>query len=231
MHGRGGASQFAILGDIVGYGAEPQVVVDDVMALAAQGAIVIQGNHDALAAAGHAPPQALTMEDASTGWTQDQLTQAQRGFLAGLPLKAVVGQAALVHASADAPEQWRYVDDPRVAAQSLDAATAQDGVRYVFGGHVHRQMLYFRGTGRGLMPFDPTPGVAIPVPAHRQWLATAGSVGQPRDGHVQAMYAVFDAAAAELTFHRVDYDHQGAAAAIRAAGLPGYFASRLEEGR
>ena len=58
-----------------------------------------------------------------------------------------------------------------------------------------------------------------------------GSVGQPRDGRPQAMYALFDSTRAQLTFHRVDYDLAGAAAAIRAAGLPPYFAQRLEQGR
>ena len=81
------------------------------------------------------------------------------------------------------------------------------------------------------MPFAPQPGVAVPVPTHRQWLATVGSVGQPRDGNPQAMYAVLDTERALLTFHRVPYDHYSAAAAIRHAGLPEFFAHRLEEGR
>ena len=136
-----------------------------------------------------------------------------------------------MHASADAPDRWRYVDDARVASQSLDAATAQDGIRYVFGGHVHQQMLYYRGTGRELMRFNPTPGVAVPVPRNRQWLATVGATGQPRDGNRQAMYALFDTRAERLGFHRVSYDHQSAADAIRAAGLPDYYATRLEQGR
>jgi diadenosine tetraphosphatase ApaH/serine/threonine PP2A family protein phosphatase len=81
------------------------------------------------------------------------------------------------------------------------------------------------------MMFTPTPGVAIPVPKHRKWLGTIGSAGQPRDGNTQAMYALFDTDRAQLTFHRVRYDHLGAAAAIRRAGLPAYLADRLELGR
>ena len=60
---------------------------------------------------------------------------------------------------------------------------------------------------------------------------TVGSVGQPRDGDTRAMYAVYDDAVGRITFHRVPYDHAAAAAAIRRAGLPELFASRLEEGR
>ena len=81
------------------------------------------------------------------------------------------------------------------------------------------------------MKFKPTPGVAVPVPKHRHWLATIGSVGQPRDGNPQAMYALFDTDKMQLTFHRVAYDHAAAAAAIRRAGLPAYFADRLERGQ
>jgi len=73
--------------------------------------------------------------------------------------------------------------------------------------------------------------VAIPVPAHRQWLATVGSVGQPRDGDTRAMYALFDATQARLGFHRVAYDHRAAAAAVRHTAQPEWFAQRLEEGR
>ena len=108
---------------------------------------------------------------------------------------------------------------------------ADPQVRYVFGGHVHRQMLYFRGGAGKLMPFSPTPGVPIPVPRHRRWLATVGAVGQPRDGQTDATYAMFDEAAQLLTFHRVAYDVQSAAEAIRATPLPVSFADRLETGR
>lgn len=225
-----GVQRYAFLGDLVGYGADPVAVLERVMALADQGATVLQGNHDA--AAVHPPANAVTVGENGATWTHAQLGDTHRRFLAQLPLMAVDGEVLLVHASADAPERWRYVDDGHSAGASLDAAAANwPDVRYVFGGHVHHQTLHYRGAGRGLMTFVPTPGIAVPMPAHRRWLATVGSVGQPRDGDPRAMYAVFDSGAARTTFHRVAYDHQGAAAAIRAAGLPAYFSQRLEAGR
>jgi diadenosine tetraphosphatase ApaH/serine/threonine PP2A family protein phosphatase len=116
-------------------------------------------------------------------------------------------------------------------ADSLNAAVKiSDEIRYVFGGHVHRQTLYYQGQGRGLMAFAPTAGAAIPVSAHRRWIATIGSVGQPRDGRTDAMYALFDRDKAQLTFARVPYDYGSAADAIRAAGLPEFFADRLLRG-
>jgi diadenosine tetraphosphatase ApaH/serine/threonine PP2A family protein phosphatase len=153
-------------------------------------------------------------------------------FLSKRPLTIQIESCLLVHASADTPSKWRYVDDGRSAKQSLEAATSQHpDIRYVFGGHVHQQTLYFKGQGRDLMSFNPVPEISIPTPKHRQWIATVGSVGQPRDGKPLAMYATFDMAQLKLTFHRVSYDHAGAAAAIRKAGLPEHFAKRLEEGR
>lgn len=229
-----GAERFALLGDLVGYGAEPRYVVQQAMALAAQGALLVQGNHDAQAV--RPPPaaaqQATSMAALSAAWTHAQLAAEERDFLAALPLTAVQDGVLLVHATADAPERWRYADNAVVAQQSLDAATQHPGVRHVFGGHVHQQSLFYRGTGRGLMRFAPMAGVAIPVAPHRQWLATVGSVGQPRDGDARAMYALLDTRAWLLRFERVAYDHEAAAAAIRATGaLPEFFAQRLERGQ
>lgn len=224
-----GASQFALLGDLVGYGADPKAVLSLARTLAREGALLIKGNHDDMAVA---PPAAVTsLGDSSAGWTHAQLDATDRQFLQQLPLTQTHQTCLLVHASADGPELWRYVYDQRAAAASLDAAAARSEVRHVFGGHVHMQTLYYRGAATGLMKFSPTPGVAIPVPRHRHWLATIGSVGQPRDGNPQAMYALFDDERLLLTFHRVHYDHQAAAAAIRRTGLPAFFADRLEQGR
>ena len=218
-----------MLGDLVGYGAEPAQVVDAVMQLAAAGAVVLGGNHDAMAV--QPPAQEEHQGDTSARWTHGQLDAAQRAFLAGLALQARVASAWLVHASADSPGDLPYGDNPQRSQRSLDAACAPAGVSHVFSGHLHHPRLYYRGGGRALMEFMPTPGVAIPVPAHRQWLATVGSVGQPRDGDTRAMYALFDATQARLGFHRVAYDHRAAAQAVRHTAQPEWFAQRLEEGR
>jgi diadenosine tetraphosphatase ApaH/serine/threonine PP2A family protein phosphatase len=225
-----GASAYAFLGDLVGYGAHPAEVLDTVMSLAAAGAVVLRGNHDEAALAPAAPHGQEAVQEVAARWTRGVLEERHLSFLAGLPLTARWEGALLVHASAEAPNDWVYVDHPMLAARSLAAAGAA-GVRQVFCGHVHHQRLFYQGRGRGLLAFEPTPGVAIPLAAHRAWLATVGSVGQPRDGDPRAMYALFDATQHRLAFHRVAYDHAAAAAAIRRAGLPAPFADRLEQGR
>jgi diadenosine tetraphosphatase ApaH/serine/threonine PP2A family protein phosphatase len=91
-------------------------------------------------------------------------------------------------------------------------------------------VLYFIGADQRPQPFLPMPGVPIPVPRHRRWLAIVGSCGQPRDGTPAACYATFDPERALLTYHRVPYDYEAAARKVRAAGLPEEFARRLERG-
>jgi diadenosine tetraphosphatase ApaH/serine/threonine PP2A family protein phosphatase len=225
-----GVTHWAVLGDLVGYGPQPAQVVAEVMRLQqSTGAVVLRGNHEEMALRG-AHGESIGAQTAK--WTHAQLSDNQREWIAHLPVTHIDGALMLVHASADQPERWHYVEDARAAARSLDAANGLfPEVRYVLGGHVHHQTLYYRGQGQQLLAFKPTPGVAVPVPSHRRWVATIGSVGQPRDGSPKAMYAVFDDNACRLTFHRVGYDHLAAARAVRDAGLPEFFAARLESGR
>lgn len=223
-----GAERLAFLGDLVGYGGQPAEVLERIQALATQGAVVLKGNHDAMALS--PPADASHHGSATAAWTGAQLSAAQRQFLTALPLTWHAPHVLLVHASAHHPERWHYVENERAAAASLDAAQHLHGdVRHVFGGHVHHQRLFYRGTGHSLMRFDPQPGVPVPTPRHRHWIATVGSVGQPRDGDPRSMYALFDSRASVLTFHRVPYDHLAAATAVRRSGMPTVLAEQLAQ--
>ncbi len=223
-----GAQQYAFLGDLVGYCAYPSEVVQIVMEAQSAGALVLQGNHDAM---GVKPPLDNQNHGSNSAtWTHQHLSSAERAFLASLPLQVESQGYLLVHASAHAPEKWPYVDSDRKAQICLNAAVERHQSKGVFVGHVHHQAFYYPGAGRNLMKFEPKPGTAIPVPVSRKFVATVGSVGQPRDGDTRAMYALLDTDALRLTYFRVAYDHQAAASAIRLAGLPNYFAERLEFG-
>jgi len=223
--GEQGAEEIAFLGDLVGYGANPAEVLEQVRARAAAGAVVVRGNHDAAVADASTDTMNRSAE-AVVGWTRQQLDPSQLAFLAGLPLLVRRDQICFVHASADRPADWTYVHDAGGAAGSLAAA----GATWVFSGHVHEPALYHLAPAGHALAFKPVPDVAVPVPAHRRWLAVVGSVGQPRDGNTAACYAIFDTRRATLTFHRVPYDWSVAAAKIRAAGLPEFLALRLERG-
>lgn len=220
-----GAERFVFLGDLVGYGADPAAVLDLIQSYAAEGAVVLLGNHDA-AALGDLTDTINDHARAAIEWTRTRLSHRHMAFLSGLPLIVHEENMTFVHASAAAPDKWIYVSDPLRAAASLEATPAA----YLLSGHVHEQMLYFTGAGGRPMAFVPTPGVPIPVARHRRWLVIAGSAGQPRDGNPAACYAMLDNARATLTYHRVPYPHLVAAGKVRAAGLPERLALRLEHG-
>ena len=220
-----GAEAWVLLGDYVGYGADPGWVVDRVQEFVRQGALAVQGNHD-LAVVNGPTPSMRPEPRQVIEWTRAQLSAAQIDFLASLPLTAQDGDRLYVHANAWSPEGWEYITGRMEAVRSLHATNC----RYTFCGHMHEPKLYNVSPTGKCGDFTPTPGVAIPVPPHRQWLVIPGSAGQPRDGNPAACYAMLDDDAGTLTYHRVPYDHESAGAKILAAGMPQRLASRLEDG-
>jgi len=217
---------WVLLGDFVGYGADPGWVVDTVREMIAQGALAVQGNHD-LAVAQGASPHMRPEPRYVIEWTRAQLDASQIDFLGSLPLTVRRDDQLFVHANAWSPGGWEYILGRMDAVRSMHATAC----RYTFCGHVHEPKLYhLSGTGKA-GDFVPTPDVPIPVPPHRQWLIVPGSAGQPRDGNPAACYAIFDDKAATLTYHRVPYDYETAGAKILAAELPQRLASRLENGQ
>jgi diadenosine tetraphosphatase ApaH/serine/threonine PP2A family protein phosphatase len=219
-----GAQRYAFLGDLAGYGADPEAVVATVKRYVDEGAVAVQGNHDQAIAGASGYMNEIAQQ--AIRWQRQQLSPEAKAFLTGLPLCVREGPVCFVHASAAVPEHWDYVDSPSAAERSAEAAQTP----YTFSGHVHVQELYF-GAAQGRMSvFRPVPGTAVPVPRHRRWLALVGSVGQPRDGNPAAAYALFDEAAAKLSFQRVPYDFRAAAGKIRRSGLPASLAYRVEQG-
>jgi diadenosine tetraphosphatase ApaH/serine/threonine PP2A family protein phosphatase len=218
------ADRHVYLGDIVGYGADASAVVARIADDVAQGALAVRGNHDdALERpAGYFNHEA----QAALEHARRVLSPEHRQFLSSLPLMVRDGALCFVHASADRPERWEYIDSARAAERCVAAADSP----FTFCGHVHVQRLYFETRAGRMSEFEPRPGAAIPMPSTRRWLAIVGSVGQPRDGRTAAQYALFDTERGEITFHRVPYDARAAAARIREAGLPEALAYRVEAG-
>lgn len=220
-----GADRLVLLGDIVGYGADPEWCAERAMALAAGGAVVLRGNHDE--AVGN---PAVSMNPTATfalEWTRRQLGSETRAFLAALPFEAREGDCLFVHADASAPPAWNYVLDASDAGRHLAACDA----RVSFCGHVHKPALYSTAPGGRVTHFRPVAATPVPLLPQRRWLAVMGSVGQPRDGDPAAAYALYDTQSAELRFQRAAYDVERAAGKIRAAGLPASLADRLFRGR
>lgn len=211
------------LGDTVGYGPEPQAVVDRVRAI---GAIGVRGNHDDAGGGGTSieffnPDAATAME-----WTRTRIDEPTRSYLAGLPERRVPDGSdfTLAHGSPSDPI-WEYLD----SAEAAEANLAAFETPYCVVGHTHVPMVFRES--RGMMRAVLVDGEARLDLDGRRMILNPGSVGQPRDGDPRSSYMLLDTAAANATWHRVEYDVKATQKAILAAGLPAYLARRLGSGR
>ena len=220
-----GADRIVCLGDIVGYGADPEWAVETVMGLVKEGAIAVRGNHDN--AIGTPSENMNAVAQAAIEWTRGRLSGPQRRFLAELPLTQQEDDRLYVHSEASNPVRWRYVQHTADAARSLEATDAH----VTFCGHIHQPALYSMSTAGKMTSFVPTSDVPVQLLGGRRWLAVIGSVGQPRDGKPAAAFAMFDTTTREITYCRAPYDVEAAAERIRANGLPHWLADRLLAGR
>jgi len=220
-----GAERMICLGDIVGYGADPESTVETVMDLVDRGAMAVRGNHDNAIGT---PSENMNAEaQAAIEWTRGRLSAGQRRFLAELPLTRQDDERLYVHSDASHPARWRYVQGTPEAARSLEATEAH----ITFCGHIHKPALYSMSSAAKMTSFIPTSETPVQLLSGRRWLAVLGSVGQPRDGNPAAAFAMFDTASREIIYCRVPYDVETAASRIRANGLPHWLADRLLVGR
>lgn len=217
-----GVDQYVFLGDLVGYCADPGPVIDLVLPFVERGGVVVRGNHDAAVARGGSETMTRNAQLA-VNWTVSRLPDRHRQFLSSLPLTVRRWNTFFVHASADRPESWIYINTQAKAEQCVEKAQS----KLVFAGHMHESTIWDLERSSPNKDIIPDAGTAIPVPETGRWLAVVGSVGQPRDGSASASYAIMDYDALSIVFHRVDYDWRKAADKIRSAGLPLRLAERL----
>lgn len=217
-----GATDYACLGDIVGYGADPQACVELVRALPLLAAI--RGNHDAMVATGAIDAYTSQRAVLAVEWTRSVLPAGLVSWLGDLPLEEKIqGTVMFVHDSPCEPGTWRYLTDEESSAAAFAAQTAP----LCFFGHTHQPLALRRGCGR--LAFAERQPVRVD-PAGT-YLVNVGSVGQPRDGDPRASFGIYDDESGLIQLHRVEYDIAGAQAKIRAAGLPDVLADRLANGR
>ncbi len=216
--------KIVLLGDLVGYGPDPEYCTDKAADLVAKGAIAVRGNHDEaiLRRDPTFSKSALTALD----WTRPRLTAAQAAFLGSLPMQANLEDVMFVHASPQDPGGWIYVDSRTKAVGAFRATQA----RVIFCGHVHRPQLYAMDRSGQVNDLVIPFGQDLPLIASRRWVAVVGAVGQPRDGNPAAGYALYDQARAEVAFRRVPYDAGATATKIRQCGLPESLALRVLSG-
>jgi diadenosine tetraphosphatase ApaH/serine/threonine PP2A family protein phosphatase len=223
-HARG-AERMILLGDYVGYGADPEWTLDTVIGLVERGAVAVLGNHDEAVTTPTITFNAVAQ--AAIEWTRGRLGVEQRRFLSDLPLTLQEENRLYVHSEASSPASWHYVQDASDAARSIMATSSH----ITFCGHIHSPALYSMSAAAAITGFVPASGVPVQLLAGQRWLAVLGSVGQPRDGNPAASFAMLDTGRQEITWCRVPYDVEAAAARIRENGLPRRLADRLLVGR
>jgi predicted phosphodiesterase len=210
------------LGDLVGYGAEPDACVELARRHAA---ICLAGNHD-LGVRG-----ALPLEEFSRGaalaakWTQETITAETREFLDELKPVNLEERVGLYHASPRDPV-WEYVLSPLQAELCMDAQPH----RVCLIGHSHVALTFSREVPSPATGQTRGAGEELDLESG-EWLINPGSVGQPRDGDPRAAWLELDVDRPTAVYRRTDYDILGAATAIRAARLPDSLADRLSYGQ
>ena len=219
------------LGDIVGYGANPNEVAAKAQTLAGA---VVRGNHDR-ACTGLADIEEFSLFAAQAAqWTKSVLTEPHRAWLAHLPsgpLQPAGAQAHLVHGSPlDEDEYLVFAQDGRAALAAWHQRVTFFGHTHVQGGFATNGDDEFR-----LLPLYASASAGdsheLPLRKGARYLLNPGSVGQPRDGDWRAAFAIYDDALELFTWHRVPYDVAEAQQRIRRAGLPDFLADRLSAGR
>jgi diadenosine tetraphosphatase ApaH/serine/threonine PP2A family protein phosphatase len=208
------------LGDVVGYGPDPDRVVARLSEVDATG---VRGNHDAAALGG--PEIEWFNPDArrAAEWTRDTMSEVTRTWLAALPVRLEIGPVTLVHGSPRDPLR-EYIVSLGVVRANLTALTTPLGLH----GHTHVPVAFI-DDGADIGVVEPRDGAGL-VLDERPTLLNPGSVGQPRDGDPRASYLVLDTEANVATWRRAAYDVAAVQAAIRAAGLPPRLADRLAIG-
>ena len=247
-----GVEKFIVLGDIVGYNADPAKCIEIIRNL--NPAAVVRGNHDDYAISSNMENSGFNINaQIAIQWTRDHLSEEDREWLSKLPYKAVIPEcnATAVHATLDSPEGWGYIFDVQHAAAHFTYQIKP----VCFCGHSHVPVAFdkipFANSERRAIEcipewegdFDPydeesfekdfSVGDMLTVKLEKghKYLFNIGSIGQPRNGDPRASFAIYNSDEQTVSRCRVPYDIATAQQKVLEAGLPDRLALRLSIGR
>ena len=211
-------------GDLVGYGADPNLVVEWVRENCP---LVVRGNHDKACVGLDDLEWFNPVARAAAVWTQRALSAENAEYIRGLPQGPLVEDGfQLLHGSPF--DEDEYV----LAADEAGQAFTYLEVRLAFFGHTHVQGGFVWNQSRvETIQCGPRNAMEMEIDTSCAYLINPGSVGQPRDGNVNAAYAIYDSESRTVSYRRTAYDVDRAQRRIREAGLPGILADRLSMGR
>lgn len=222
-----GFDEVLVLGDLVGYGATPNEIVEEIGRLEVPWH-AIRGNHDKVVAGIddglNFNPTALR----AARWTSDELTPVNLEFVRDLPEgpKRIEQDLLICHGS--------LLDEDEYLLAAVDAAeslySVEDQVTFFGHTHIPSQFAYLEDEGRMDVSVLEGEEVILDLDARTRYMLNPGSVGQPRDRDPRAGYMIFDTEARRVTLSRLDYPIEQAQNRIREAGLPEVLADRLSVG-
>jgi predicted phosphodiesterase len=222
-----GDAALMCLGDIVGYGAQPNECVDIIRSRATY---TVLGNHDLACSDGTGADTSSSSTLKSTFWTHRRMTDSNINFLLALPYVITRRNMTPVHSSPACPEGFSYVDDVYEAEDAFEACDSS----IIFIGHSHLPGAFMRDDQGAItdvpMGIDGQLLAYAPIEGGARFIVNPGSTGQPRDSDPRASYVLYDDENLTITWRRIEYDIAGAQAKIRATALPRKFADRLEIG-
>ena len=214
--------QYMCLGDIVGYGANPNECVERIRSL--PDCPCLLGNHDAAVLG--IPLNMRREARQAINWTRDVLSKPGLMFLEEMEDLIKWQDVFFCHSNPYRPRNWYYITEKTYIASSF----ARSKAKILFVGHTHVPLAITRKNFFCVYIRSPEHTMTVPAAELNRQIFNCGSVGQPRDGDPRASYLIYDDRQRVIEFYRVVYDHQKTAEKILAAGLPKAFALRLAEG-
>ena len=221
-----GFDRALVLGDLVGYGADPNAVVERVVAL--DPVAIVRGNHDKVACGLEQAEGFNAVAKSAAFWTFDVMTPEHRAWLAALPEGPILVDDLVEICHGSPFDEDAYIFDELDAVRALKASQRP----LCLFGHTHYPVSFELSADT----FDSTGPSAsaesqLVLRNGSKYLVNPGSVGQPRDGDPRAAYAIVDVAERQVTMMRVSYPLEAAQAKVVKAGLPDVLAQRLAAGR
>lgn len=221
-----GFDRTLVLGDVVGYGADPNAAIDRVQAL--DPVAIVRGNHDKVAAGIERAEGFNRVARSAAHWTLDTLTPEHRAWLAGLPKGPAIVDSLIEICHGSPFDEDAYIFDERDAARALKASRRP----LCLYGHTHYPMTFVLSHG-AVDSAGPSAAAEAQIPLREgsKYLLNPGAVGQPRDGDPRAAYAIVDEGRKHVEVYRLPYAVDAAQAKVLKAGLPDVLAQRLAAGR
>jgi predicted phosphodiesterase len=207
--------EIVCLGDLVGYGPDPD---DCVKIIQARANIVLMGNHDYAVIDTTSTENFNPVAKQAVFWTQDHLSSDSLEYLKNLPYRHREKEILYVHSTPNDPEKWDYIfnwDDAQEQFPLFDE-------KLCFVGHSHIPQIFYQ---------DLSVPMTLDLSRDYKYIINVGSIGQPRDGNYQLSFGIFDTEQWRYKPVRADYDVQLTSQKIRDRGLPSFLADRLLKGR